>query len=119
MNQTPIVEKQDPDTHHRQRTKSCSRPAEHEVKDFTESAGELVRLFLKRFRTNAEKFLKQFKGVFWSILELHWIKVVYITAFVCAVSEVISRMDVMEIFELKTRKTKVFKNLFNITTVLL
>ncbi|XP_058977404.1 piezo-type mechanosensitive ion channel component isoform X1 [Musca domestica] len=88
MNQTPVVEKPGPDQQQRQRTKSGSRPADYEMKDFTESAGELVRLFLKRSRQKAEKFLKQFKGVFWSILELHWIKVVYITAFVCAVSEV-------------------------------
>ncbi|XP_073827088.1 piezo type mechanosensitive ion channel component isoform X2 [Musca autumnalis] len=88
MNQTPMVDKPGPDQQQRQRTKSGSRPADYEMKDFTESAGELVRLFLKRFRQKAEKFLKQFKGVFWSILELHWIKVVYITAFVCAVSEV-------------------------------
>ncbi|XP_075153442.1 piezo type mechanosensitive ion channel component isoform X2 [Haematobia irritans] len=88
MNQTPVVEKSGPDSQHRQRTKSGSRPADYEMKDFTESAGELVRLFLRRFRQKAEKFLKHFKGVFWSILELHWIKVVYITAFVCAVSEV-------------------------------
>ncbi|XP_061387331.1 piezo-type mechanosensitive ion channel component [Musca vetustissima] len=88
MNQTPVVEKPGPDQQQRQRTKSGSRPADYEMKDFTESAGELIRLFLKRFRQKAEKLLKQFKGVFWSILELHWIKVVYITAFVCAVSEV-------------------------------
>lgn len=91
MNQTPVVEKPGPDQQQRQRTKSGSRPADYEMKDFTESAGELVRLFLKRSRQKAEKFLKQFKGVFWSILELHWIKVVYITAFVCAVSEVIAQ----------------------------
>ncbi|XP_013104296.2 piezo-type mechanosensitive ion channel component isoform X3 [Stomoxys calcitrans] len=88
MNQTPMVEKPGPDNQQRQRTKSGSRPADYEIKDFTESAGELVRLFLRRFRQKAEKFLKHFKGVFWSILELHWIKVVYITAFACAVSEV-------------------------------
>lgn len=101
MNQMPVVEKTGPDNQQRQRTKSGSRPADYEMKDFTESAGELVRLFLKRFRQKAEKFLKHFKGVFWSILELHWIKVVYITAFVCAVSEVITRANevFMEVFD--------------------
>lgn len=75
------------DVRHKSRT--YSRVNESEGMEFVESAGNLIKLFLIRCRNKAEVFFKHFKGVFWRLLELHWIKVVYITAFICAVSEVI------------------------------
>lgn len=73
----------------RHKPRTYSRVNESEGMEFVESAGNLIKLFLIRCRNRAEVFFKNFKGVFWRLLELHWIKVVYLTAFICAVSEVI------------------------------
>ena len=77
------------DDHVRHKSRTYSRVNESEGMEFVESAGNLIKLFLARCRNKAEVFFKNFKGVFWRLLELHWIKVVYVTAFICAVSEVI------------------------------
>lgn len=89
MNQPTVVKQTDLEDGDRVRHKSrTSRVTESEGMEFVESAGNLIRLFLKRCRRRTEMFFKHFKGVIWRLLELHWIKVVYITAFTCAVSEV-------------------------------
>ncbi|XP_046801252.1 piezo-type mechanosensitive ion channel component isoform X7 [Lucilia cuprina] len=88
MNQPTEVVERDSEERVRHKSRTTSRVAESEGLEFVESAGNLIRLFLKRCRHKTEVFFKHFKGVIWRLLELHWIKVVYITAFVCAVSEV-------------------------------
>ncbi|XP_065355463.1 piezo-type mechanosensitive ion channel component [Calliphora vicina] len=89
MNQpTEAVERDSEEEPVRHKSRTTSRVAESEGLEFVESAGNLIRLFLNRCRHKTEVFFKHFKGVIWRLLELHWIKVVYITAFVCAVSEV-------------------------------
>uniref|UniRef100_A0A1A9WMD8 Piezo-type mechanosensitive ion channel component n=1 Tax=Glossina brevipalpis TaxID=37001 RepID=A0A1A9WMD8_9MUSC len=58
----------------RRRSKSPIRPS-------------LIRTFLKRVLYKLWIFYKNLKDISWRILELHWIKIVYLTAFFCAVSE--------------------------------
>ncbi|XP_037894241.1 piezo-type mechanosensitive ion channel component isoform X3 [Glossina fuscipes] len=58
----------------RRRSKSPIRPS-------------LIRTFLKRVLYKLWIFYKNLKDISWRILELHWIKVVYGSAFFCAVSE--------------------------------
>ncbi|XP_055851574.1 piezo-type mechanosensitive ion channel component isoform X3 [Episyrphus balteatus] len=52
------------------------------------SIKDLIHRFLSEFKSRARNFAKNFKGVCWRFLELHLIKAVYISAFVCCVSEV-------------------------------
>ncbi|XP_055921322.1 piezo-type mechanosensitive ion channel component isoform X4 [Eupeodes corollae] len=48
----------------------------------------LILRFLSEFKSRTRNIAKNFKGVCWRFLELHLIKAVYISAFVCCVSEV-------------------------------
>ncbi|XP_015036587.2 piezo-type mechanosensitive ion channel component isoform X6 [Drosophila pseudoobscura] len=56
--------------------------------DFETSVRDLVRISFRKIKNKSEYIFKNFKDVFWRFLELHIMKAVYITAFVCSVSEV-------------------------------
>lgn len=51
-------------------------------------AAKLLVLSLKRIRAITKHYFIVSKKLFWRFLELHIIKAVYVTAFVCAVSQV-------------------------------
>lgn len=48
----------------------------------------LFRAFIKRSIFITKHFLKDSKDVAWHMLELHLIKLVYITAFICCINQV-------------------------------
>lgn len=65
-------------------------PSKTEIQtDLAMSTVHLVHLFIKKMWSKFKQMCRYLKRYIWPFMELHLIKLVYLTAFVCAVKEVI------------------------------
>lgn len=84
------------------------KPTKTEPRGSNEAAKLLVSS-LKRIRKITKHYFIVSKKLFWRFLELHIIKAVYITAFVCAVSQV--SLILVETTNLFIKKKKLLKKI--------